>query len=171
MQRHHSSAGLGNVLQITAGSESQMLKDVFTQWYILNKFSVFVLKYKLQNCKSQQGYRDAQGRVLPDFLRKDPVIISASWHLAAKNKPYHEKLEGNVLVFIFTIVQCQSLWLDYVQYYELYSRLDTTATAANNNGQEIKIWRSKVQLNSDKTSCLQGTAVLVLTLVFMSYWW
>ena len=62
---------------------------------------LFVFEYKLQNCKSQQGEREICSRMclVRFILRNDPVIISANWHLFAKNKPYHEKLEGNVLVF------------------------------------------------------------------------
>ena len=69
-----------STLQITAGSEREMLKDVSCQ------------------------------------IRNDPAIIFAIWHLPDKNKPYHEQLECNGSVFIFNLVPCLSLLLDYVQY-------------------------------------------------------
>ena len=136
-----------------------------------SQFLYWNTNFKIAN-HSRVRERDAQGRVLSDFLRSDPAIISANWHLSDKYKPYHEKLECNGSVFIFNPCRAHLFyWIMYsiCQYYE--QTRHSIATAVNNNGQEIKIWRSKVQLNSDKTSCQQGTAVLVLTLVFMSYWW
>ena len=85
--------------------------------YAIFEQILFVFEYKLQNCKSQQGEREICSRMclVRFILRNDPVIISANWHLFAKNKPYHEKLEGNILVFIFNPVPCPYLLLDYAQ--------------------------------------------------------